>query len=326
MEISVVIPVYNVENYLKKCLDSVVNQKFYDFEVVIVNDGSTDNSYKIINEYEEKYNNLKVINTPNKGLSAARNTGLDNSSGKYIVFVDSDDYISEDYLKDLYNCIVKDDSDIAICSFERVTEENNLRENINLDSNKVYSNLEILKEILRGKLQCYAWNKMYKKSLFLNNNLRYPPGMLYEDIAIFVELVISSKSMVFINKPLYKYRIREGSITNVRGKKAAEHFNYAIDRVNNIVMKNNLFEKVSKELVNFNLMYSLSVMDIIGIYTDYNIKEFYSEYNRIFNNKYFSYNSIKVLLNSSVLNWVKRDFLLFKLGLLAMKNKIRDKR
>ena len=115
--ISVVVPVYNVEQYLKKCLDSIIKQKYNNLEIIIVNDGSTDNSQKICQEYVKKDKRIKLITQKNQGLSAARNTGIDNAHGKYISFVDSDDYLDLEFINELYNTIIENKSDISACDF-----------------------------------------------------------------------------------------------------------------------------------------------------------------------------------------------------------------
>lgn len=326
MKVSIIVPIYNVQIYLRECLESLINQAFDDYEIILINDGSTDNSGTIAEEYENNYKNIILINTMNSGLSSARNTGIKNANGEYLVFVDSDDYVSSDYISSLYNSIIKDDSDIAICSFERIKNSENEIEIIELNENISYTNIDILENILSGTLQCHAWNKMYKRELFLLNKIDYPIGKLYEDISTLIKLVIKSKRISFINKPLYKYRIREGSITYRKGKKEAKDYIYAIDDVNRIIKSCGLMDKLSKELINFNIMYSLGVLDIISVYTQYSNTKFYNEYKKRFKNDYFDYSIIEVLNTEQILHKVKRDFILFKFRLLCLKNKVRDKR
>lgn len=165
--ISVIIPIYNVEKYLRQCLESVINQNYREYEVILVNDGSTDSSKKIAIEFCEKYNNIKFIDKVNGGLSSARNAGLEVANGEYIVFIDSDDYIRSDYLEKLYQSISQNDSDISICNLVKVYEKKGEEEKGNLDVNctKWYSNVDVLKMIFEGKIFCYAWDKIYKKSL-----------------------------------------------------------------------------------------------------------------------------------------------------------------
>lgn len=328
MSISVIVPIYNVENYLKECLESLVNQNFNNYEVILVNDGSTDNSKIIAEEYAENYNHVKLINTSNNGLSAARNVGINNSTGKYLVFVDSDDYVDNMYLNDLYEDITKNNNDISICSYEQVYDDANRNtiEVMKIKEDVQYSNIEVLKIILEGEIQCYAWNKIYKSELFKKNNIEYPLGKLFEDIFTLILLITKSNNISFINKPLYKYRIRNGSITNKKSEQAVMDINYAIDQVNKLICESNLIYDVSDELVNFNMMYTLSGLDILGYNNEYKNRVFYCKYKEKFKKCYFEYDMKKVLLDKKIKKWVVRDFILFKLRLLPLKNKIRDNR
>ena len=126
MKVSVIVPVYNVEKYLRKCLASLVNQDFEDYEIIIVNDGSPDNSQEIIDEYTKKYKFIRSFTKENGGLSSARNYGIDKARGDYIAFVDSDDYVDVAFLKELYEAITKDGSDIAVCEFSYVYPNGNM--------------------------------------------------------------------------------------------------------------------------------------------------------------------------------------------------------
>ena len=120
--ISVVVPIYNVEKYLKTCIETIIKQTYKNIEIILVNDGSTDNSLQICNEFKEKEKRIKVINKKNGGLSDARNIGLKKAKGKYICFIDSDDFINEKYIEELHSLIIKNNAQIAICSFENVNE------------------------------------------------------------------------------------------------------------------------------------------------------------------------------------------------------------
>ena len=160
IDVSVIVPVYNTEKYLEKCLDSIVNQTFNNYEIIIINDGSPDNSETIIQEYLKKYpQKIKYYKKENGGLSEARNMGILKSSGKYLMFVDSDDYISEDMIEKLYNCIETQDSDMAICNMIKIDSKNNSTKIINYNPGTV--NILEDKKILFN-LPC-ACNKMYNK-------------------------------------------------------------------------------------------------------------------------------------------------------------------
>lgn len=212
IKLSIIVPVYNVENYLCKCIDSILNQNFKDFEVILVDDGSIDRSGKICDIYANKDNRVKVIHKNNGGLSSARNMGLDVAKGEYIGFVDSDDWIEPDMYERMYNEIIKTNSDIIVCNFKKVfknVEESYIYRNKSLDLN----NIEALNELYNIKyIYNLAWNKIYKKSLF--DNLRYKEGFIYEDEFIIHHLLYKSNKTRYIPENFYNYYQREGSIIN----------------------------------------------------------------------------------------------------------------
>lgn len=173
---SIIIPVYNVEQYLDKCLKSISKQTFLDFECIIVDDGSPDNSNAIIDKYVNKDQRFKVIHQKNMGLSAARNTGLDVAKGDYITFVDSDDYIANDYLEKFVLKIASSNADIIICGIIEVFK--------NYENSRVFANAttEVIKQnILADTWPSFVWNKCYKKELF--DNVRFPVGKAFEDLS-----------------------------------------------------------------------------------------------------------------------------------------------
>ncbi|NFO13453.1 glycosyltransferase [Clostridium botulinum] len=327
IEISVVIPIYNVERYLEKCLESVVSQNFDSYQVILVNDGSTDSSEKIAKKFVKKYKRFKIVNKTNAGLGAARNTGLQHCSGKYVVFIDSDDYIEKDYLYTLYNSVKPNNSDMAICSFEKIFENKNksIVNMLNIDCDKTYSGIDTLKLLFKSKISCYAWDKIYKRKLFNDNNIKYCEGRLYEDIFTTIKLISSCRRISFVNKPLYKYRIRNGNITSEKTLKAINDFNYAVQEVNIYLKKNHWGLFISEEMKNFNITYMLSSLDMLCVYSNYKIALFYKKYKENFNNIYLNYALRDILFNRQINNWVKRDYILLKLKILPIKNKIRDK-
>ena len=171
--ISIIIPVYKVEKYLEKCINSIIGQTYTNLQIILVDDGSPDNSGKICDKYAKKDSRVEVIHKSNGGLSEARNSGIERAKGKYIGFVDSDDYIKEDMYEVLYNLITRFQADVSICNlYDVVGDEKNIR-NIN-EGIKEYNRIDILKEVLMDKnIQSYAWNKLYKKELFDNLKLYF---------------------------------------------------------------------------------------------------------------------------------------------------------
>jgi len=180
--ISIIIPVYNVEKYLERCVKSVINQTYKNLEIILVDDGAKDNSGKMCDELSKLDSRIKVIHKENGGLSDARNFGLKIATGDYIGFVDSDDYIADDMYETLYHTIKNNNADISIVSFYEMYKEKviGVRDSGNLE---ILSKQEAMKELLIDtKIQSYAWNKLFKKELF--NDLKFPTGKNFEDIEL----------------------------------------------------------------------------------------------------------------------------------------------
>ncbi len=216
-EISIVVPVYNVEKYLEKCLDSLLNQTFTDVEILLVDDGSTDHSLKICKNYAEKDGRIRVIHQLNQGLSAARNTGIENATGKYIGFIDSDDYIDEDMYEYLYNQITNQKADIAVCGIYNEYADI-VRRAYPKDECVVATQKEAMAMVLEAnKISVNAVNKLYKIEIF--KNLRYPVGKLSEDAHLILEILLQAEKIVISTSPKYHYVHRENSITTAPYRK-----------------------------------------------------------------------------------------------------------
>ena len=210
-KVSVIIPVYNTEKYLKKCLNSIINQTLKDIEIIIVNDGSTDNSLNICNEFVKKDERIKLINKENEGLSAARNTGLKLATGEYIGFVDSDDWLSLDFYEKLYENASQNDADIAYGDIVRKSNKiHKLRRN--LTEIAVFTdNLDKIYNIKNLSLGC-VWDKIYRKSLLDNNNLEFEKGVYYEDGRFLVQAIYYANKIVSVPNIYYYYFINPKSI------------------------------------------------------------------------------------------------------------------
>ena len=211
--ISVIVPVYKVEKYLNKCIESIVNQTYKNLEIILVDDGSPDECGKICDNYAQKDMRIKVIHKENGGLSDARNAGINISNGKYISFIDSDDYIDLEYIELLYKTIKKDKSDMAISSHKVIYENGTILEKATKEES-ILESKEVLKRILYDDgIDLSAWAKLYKIELF--EEIRYPKGRLFEDAATTYKLVDTCKKISIISKSTYNYIIRGNSITNV---------------------------------------------------------------------------------------------------------------
>lgn len=213
-EISVIVPVYNVEEYLYKCIDSILAQTFKNFELILVDDGSPDNCPSICDEYAKKDERIKVIHQENQGLSGARNTGINIAKGKYITFVDSDDIINKFYLEILYKNITDEDCDISICDYYSFYKDTSDLLDDNVQQINLLTGKQASKEIygLKNVKFVIACGKLYKSYLF--NNYRFPIGKINEDEFLTYKLFYKSKRIVESSDKLYYYRRRGNSITN----------------------------------------------------------------------------------------------------------------
>lgn len=204
IKVSVIVPVYNVEEYLEKCLESLVNQTLKDIEIIVVNDGSPDNSQKIIDRYQKKYKNIKAYLKENGGLSDARNYGIKNANGEYLSFVDSDDYIDTTMLEKMYKLAKKENLDLVVCNTINIDDTGN---SIEINSNYNYSDDTIKNYLLSPPMACI---RIYKKELF--KNIKFKKGIYYEDLELTPKLVKYTKKIGFIDEGLYYYYQRIGSI------------------------------------------------------------------------------------------------------------------
>lgn len=201
-KISVIVPIYNSEKYLNRCLDSLVNQTYKDIEIILVDDGSTDKSLQICMEYKDKDSRIIVIHKCNGGLSSARNIAIDSAKGDYITFVDSDDFVSLHYIEILYELAVHYDADITMTHFVRGCEDKFEFKKVKGKVSK-YTNIEFIeKRLIKGDSQS-ACCKLYKRTIF--NTLRFPEGIIWEDLAISAALFYEAKTIVEIKNPLYYY-------------------------------------------------------------------------------------------------------------------------
>ena len=214
-KITVIVPVYKVEQYLHKCVDSILSQSFRDFDLVLVDDGSPDSCPAICDEYAAKDRRVKVIHKQNGGLSDARNAGIDwameHSDSEWLAFVDSDDYIHPDYLKSLFNTAQEESADLVICDFARVNDQEEIIEyHTDFFDLSTSDKSEIFECLSNNWRIVTAVNKLYAKSIFVN--LRFPFGKIHEDEYVIHQVLWKSTRVAFIHRELYYYRFREDSI------------------------------------------------------------------------------------------------------------------
>ncbi len=238
-KVSVIVPIYNVEKYLEKCINSLLSQTLEDIQIILVNDGSKDNSGNIAKEYE-KNNKDRVIyvEKENGGLSDARNYGLKYATGDFIAFLDSDDYIEKNAYEEMYNKAIEENADYVECDF--IWEFPN---KIRVDKQYPYKN----KKDMLSFVRVVAWNKLIKRQLITDNNLEFPKGLRYEDVEFTYKLIPFVNKFAYVDKPFIHYVQREGSIANVQNERTAEIFT-VLDNVIEFYKKNNIYEEYRNEL------------------------------------------------------------------------------
>lgn len=213
--ISVIVPVYNVEDYLHQCVDSIINQSYTDLEIILVDDGSKDNSGKICDEYAQQDSRIRVIHQQNQGLSAARNAGIDICTGEYILFVDSDDYLPEGILDLLHTIAVEHESDFVAGTFFRLSDDGILtpaRLRDPIKGVEVYTGRQKMENYICVPKQTNSvWGKLFARELF--QQIRFPVGKLFEDVFVTYQLVHNAKRIALTQEPSYIYRRRANSIT-----------------------------------------------------------------------------------------------------------------
>lgn len=221
-KISIIIPVYNVEEYLRECLDSVVNQSFKDIEIICINDGSTDNSYKILEEYSKTYDNFKIINQSNKGLSTARNEGLKIAMGEYVYFIDADDVLKENALDIIWNNCKQKHPDVLFFSFENFSDSQSLKNRFEdkfkgKKRNSICLNKMSGKDLLNffcknNEYYVNVWIQVLRREFLLKNKITFYDGIIYEDNLYTLKVLLEARSAYCTNDILYAKRIRENSI------------------------------------------------------------------------------------------------------------------
>lgn len=210
--VSIIVPIYNVEKYLEECIESIISQTYKNIEIILVNDGSTDGSKKIVDEYASKYKFIKVIHKKNGGLSDARNCGIKNSNGEYICFVDSDDIVTNDYIETMYYNIKNYNTCIAACGMCNFYEDGKKQEICFKNIKQLYVGEDAHKYLnIMGYFNVSSCNKLYKKELF--DNIEFPVGKKSEDWYIMYKLLDYAGSIYYSSDVKYLYRQRTGSIT-----------------------------------------------------------------------------------------------------------------
>lgn len=282
-KISVIVPFYNVEKYARKCIESIINQSYKNIEIILVDDGSPDCCGKICDEYAQKDKRIKVIHKKNGGLSDARNIGIKEATGKYIGFVDSDDYIAPDMYEYLYNLIKQNNADISICGVQDFYEGKEFVEQLIEENIEILNKEDAIKELLNDKkIRSHAWDKLYKKELF--DNIEYPKGRKMEDIATTYKLFALSEKIVLGKEIKYYYLQRNNGIMLSKSSDMwIDYYELTLERFNEI---NKLYPNmVENKLSLLNTIVYLFVQDNNELKNYLKDKKVYKVYNRIYNKK-----------------------------------------
>ncbi len=257
--VSVIVPAYNVGRYVKRCLDTIVGQTYRNIEILVIDDGSTDETGRICDEIARTDERICVIHQANQGLSGARNTGLDHAKGSYVLFVDSDDWINKDMVRFLHSLAKEYNAQIAACGTEVVDDNGHVAYHLDdLEEIKVFSKIEAMKELPHDqRIRNVAWNKLYSKSLF--EATRFPVGMIFEDIATTYALVDKADCVVYSGKPLYYYYKSDTSI--LRSAFSAKWF----DKVTACKMRADYYRTYYSGISQFpSLLYVNSVFNLLA--------------------------------------------------------------
>ena len=267
-KLSIIVPVYNMERYIEKCLESLVKQTLQDLEIIVVNDGSQDKSEEIIEKYVKQYpTKIKYYEKENGGLSSARNYGLENATGEYVAFLDSDDYVEKNMYEEMYKTAKKENSDMVECDFiwewrygkkvfdkrrkyqkkEKQIKIDKLRGSQTNEDLILERQNEYMKRKMMKKPRVVAWNKIYKREILNKTKIRFPEGLIYEDMEFFYKLLPYLNNISYIDKYFVHYIQRDDSISNSQTEKTGDIFKI-LDNIFNFYKEKDLYSKYQKEL------------------------------------------------------------------------------
>ncbi len=297
--ISVIVPVYNVEKYLRKCIDSILSQTYTNLEIILVDDGSVDNSGRICDEYKEKDSRIVVIHKENGGLSSARNAGLDMAHGEYIGFIDSDDYIGSDMYEELYKNMQDNNADLSICGILDLYQ--GIESKRNTPDTKVMLTAEAIKLMLLTRLTVSFCNKLFKRELF--KDTRFPTGKIVEDAFLITEILLKCDIVAFSSEEKYYYVHRENSITTRKYHKSDDDVIEAWEKNYKLILEN--CPELESYAINRVCWAYLYVLDKI-VYADME-KECYRTKEII----KFIKDHIKDILNAEIFSIKKKVMVLF---------------
>lgn len=285
-DISIIVPIYNAENYLDKCIESLLNQTKKEIEIILINDGSTDNSEKIIKRYKDK--RIKYFKNENQGIGKTRNFGIEKATGKYIMFVDSDDYIDKNMAKLMFDKALSNGLDMVVCDYYKVINNENIEEKLpSFKPTTLKNSPNLLCDI-----NLSPWNKIYKTSLIKDNNIKFVENLKYEDAPFVIESLDKATKIGKVNKCLNYYVIHGNSETTVRDKRVFDILKI-IDKIRkNFKDKDYIKEYLDKLTVriitNYTIQQRVQLDKKIGMqFIDESFKYLKQEVPDYKNNKYY---------------------------------------
>ena len=312
VKISVIIPVFNVENYLSRCLDSVINQTLKDIEIICVDDGSTDNSFNILNDYKNADDSIQVYQQENGGHSAATNSGLKHVNGDYIFFVDSDDWIELDALEKLYNNAIENDSDLVLYDSIEHLPENQFRERRYGILNELKNDVFDYKSEKRLILNSFyvQWSKLYKTSFFRQHNLKLPDFRLYEDIGLNVAAITFAKRITYLPEILYHYnRLNDSSLQNTKIEMNRSKIIFdVIFYIERFLIENDLFSYLELNFLEFKIKQPKIIFENLD---DASREDFYQDLRNCF---------LSIDSNPKKLSQLPFEFYSFFVHVITLKN------
>lgn len=315
INISVIVPVYNVESYLQECVDSLLAQDMPGLELIFVNDGSTDGSRGILEEYSRMYDNVIVIDQENSGQSVAKNNGVKAASGKYISFVDADDIMMEGALRALFDKAEQNSCPMVVGGVMLYWAETGRMkhyDSLHISENRRYSGKDICGMLLREELHCVMHAKIYRRDCWLEHGVSFPAGQIYEDMLPAFSIVMACGECMFVDRPCYKYRMREDSSVAVTTPKKVRDLLKSLGDVKRFVLDNNIVQDESDPLLmSFDVNYGIYATQLNSRLTGG--EDFSREIDGL------EHHFCKVILSSSVSVKNKVKYLFCRIGMLYKK-------
>lgn len=265
--LSIIVPIYNCEKDLRRCVSSILRQTYSNIELILVDDGSTDSSHEICDEYAMSDNRVKVIHQKNKGASAARNTGLLASKGQYIGFVDSDDYIDDSMYEKLIFCAVSNKANIVMCDYYMIDKDAHKVIECSDGKSNIKTATDYLKEVLEGKYMGVLWNKLFSKELIEKENISFDEGIHFCEDVVFLSEVVRDQDIYVVHSPLYYYIENETSLSHGSIDARKLTIVQAMDKLVSIIDQN------FPDLINESTYFAASMKLMVRSWTDSTDKE-----------------------------------------------------